>query len=500
LGTLREGTLPDVAPLERLDAPFLSEWRRALRAPELERLLGEAEDRAPLQLDAVRLPLVRAWLDRREGPAARLASLFIYAAAIPVRDGAAALGERVLDGLLACGAVARSGDTLRARFRVTPLEGILFLSDPPDAGGDAVMGPGATTVTLMRLVPRGAGAVLDLGCGAGTLALVAAARGARRAVGVDVSARAVALARVNASLNGLAAEFRAGDLAAPVEGERFDLVLAQPPYVVAPPGLARTVYLHGGPRGDELALRFASAAAGALAPGGRAVLFFDAPSGGEPIHRRLRAALGRAPVDLAVLVTPGLAADTAAMWYASLEDGALGERYAEAVRSYLGHVEAAGIATFTRALAVLGAAPAPEGRYTVELPVGAEAKVGLERLDLWLAGLELAIAPEAALLAAAVRPAPGARLREERPAATPGAAPSRAVVFERDLATDREVSEAGAFLLGALAASASVAEAEARFAEAAGEEPAAVRKTVVGFVREALSRGILAPAPAAAAR
>jgi release factor glutamine methyltransferase len=82
---------------------------------------------------------------------------------------------------------------------------------------------------LADLVPEQAGDVLDVGCGAGTLALVAASRGARRAVGVDLSERAIELARFNARLNGVAAEFRAGDLLAPVRGEAFDLVVSQPP-------------------------------------------------------------------------------------------------------------------------------------------------------------------------------------------------------------------------------------------------------------------------------
>jgi len=119
---------------------------------------------------------------------------------------------------------------------VAPLtEGPYVLSDRLWDGPQAAVGPGAGTAVLSKLVPeRFEGAALDVGCGCGALALAAAQRGARRAVGVDVNARAVALARFNAALNGFAADFLEGDLLAPVRGERFDLILAQPPFVAHP--------------------------------------------------------------------------------------------------------------------------------------------------------------------------------------------------------------------------------------------------------------------------
>jgi release factor glutamine methyltransferase len=52
---------------------------------------------------------------------------------------------------------------------------------------------------------------------------------------VDVSRRATLNARLNAGLNGVPATCLRGDLLAPVRGERFDLVLANPPYVPGAP-------------------------------------------------------------------------------------------------------------------------------------------------------------------------------------------------------------------------------------------------------------------------
>lgn len=486
--------LPPVDPITRLTDAALQALRGAvLRSGYTFDTLAAAERVAPMQLDAVRSPLVSWWLERRPGPDAVLARLLNYDARVPIGAVAGALGEAVLDLLCGAGILWAADGLVEARLRLTPFEGLLLLSDPPDAGADAVMGPGPTTVMLARSVPRSPGAVLDVGCGAGTLALLAASRGARRAVGLDLSPRAVALARVNARLNGLAVELCEGDLLAPVRGETFDLVVSQPPYVPLPRELPPTVYLHGGARGDELALRFAAAFPAALAPAGRAVLLFDTPSVGPPLREALRTALGQAPVDLAVLAAPGPSADLEAVAYAAIEDGALGERYGDAVRRYRDHLEAIGAASFVRALVVLRASDRPGGRFTVELPVPALAGIDAAALDRFLAALDLASAPDETVLRAAVRPAPGARLREERRAGTDGP-PELAVCFEAGwVAKDRRVSEAGAFLLEAFARSPTVDGAVPPFAEASGEPEAEARRTVLDFAREGLSRGLLVP-------
>ncbi len=487
--------LPPAGPVEALPDDVLRELREALRrAGYGDEIADEAESLAYGMIDAVRRPVI-AWRLRKVGTPAALATLlFLHAGRLDRRAASALLGPDLLSALLGAGLLADADGGVVSRFRLTPLQGLLFLHDPFEGGPETAMGPGITTVALARLLPASPGAVLDVGCGAGTLALLAAARGARRAVGVDLSERAVALARVNARLNGVAAEFRAGDLLAPVRGERFDLLLSQPPYVVAPPGLAPTTYLHGGSRGDELAMRFASAFPEALAEGGRAALFFDLPKGAEPVHRRLRRALGGARVSLAVLTGAGPSSELSAMAYATLEDPSIGPRYAEAVLRYREHIESVAPAGFVRALAVLERPAAGAAGFETELQVGHFDGVDAAGLARWLAGLALVAGPEEALRAAAVRPAPGARLAVTRrlDADTP---PTRALRFaEKALPRDFELSEAGEALIEALAVAGSVAEGEALFAEACGRSPEAVRATVMGFVRDGLGRAALAPA------
>ncbi len=74
--------------------------------------------------------------------------------------------------------------------------------------------------------------VLDLCTGSGALAIVIAHECPDASVtAVDISAEALALARENAMLNGVTPRFLAGDLLSPVAGERFDLILSNPPYI-----------------------------------------------------------------------------------------------------------------------------------------------------------------------------------------------------------------------------------------------------------------------------
>ncbi|MEP6776174.1 MAG: methyltransferase [Chloroflexota bacterium] len=97
------------------------------------------------------------------------------------------------------------------------------------------------------VVPRG-GDVLDLGTGSGLLAIAAARSGARRVVALDISPAAVGCARSNVARYGIQSvvEVREGDSFGPLEGERFDLVVCNPPYFRGEPkSLAERAFLGG---------------------------------------------------------------------------------------------------------------------------------------------------------------------------------------------------------------------------------------------------------------
>jgi len=79
--------------------------------------------------------------------------------------------------------------------------------------------------------------VLDLCTGSGCLAVLAAQAFPNATIdATEISADALAVARRNIDESGLASRVRLleGDLFAPVRSERYDLILANPPYVDAP--------------------------------------------------------------------------------------------------------------------------------------------------------------------------------------------------------------------------------------------------------------------------
>ena len=114
--------------------------------------------------------------------------------------------------------------------------------------------------------------VLDMGTGSGVCAL-AAARRARRVVAVDVSPAAVRCARLNALLNGLddRVNVREGDLFAPLDGERFDLVLFNPPFLIGAPKDHRDAAW----RSEDAARRFAAGLGEHLKPHGAALVLLS---------------------------------------------------------------------------------------------------------------------------------------------------------------------------------------------------------------------------------
>jgi release factor glutamine methyltransferase len=89
-------------------------------------------------------------------------------------------------------------------------------------------------VALDRLRATTAPAVLDLGTGSGVLAITLALEiPAARIVAVDRSAEALDVARENARNLGATVRFIASDWFAALDDERFDLIVANPPYVAA---------------------------------------------------------------------------------------------------------------------------------------------------------------------------------------------------------------------------------------------------------------------------
>ncbi|HEX4963596.1 MAG TPA: methyltransferase [Thermoanaerobaculia bacterium] len=127
--------------------------------------------------------------------------------------------------------------------------------------------------------------VLDLGTGSGVGAVFAARRGFQT-VAVDVNPQAVRCARINALVHGQEEriDVRQGDLFSPVAGERFDLVLFNPPFFRGEPASD----LDRAWRGTDVLERFAAGLPAALADRGTALLCLSTDGDGETLLAALR--------------------------------------------------------------------------------------------------------------------------------------------------------------------------------------------------------------------
>ncbi len=244
------------------------------------------------------VPVLRATAARTE-PVAALLRLFVLGLPVPRAVVDRALPRLGTDGARRLGLVDAAGegpdDPVRARVDLRPYGAV-------DAGGSAdwwvvsdlgelatggalrpdhVLGVGGASTMLARCTPRRpVGRVLDLGTGCGVQALHAS-RHARSVIATDVSRRALAMAALTWALNdgGSASEssaldLRLGSLLEPVAGERFDLLVSNPPFVITPrtDGVTTYEYRDGGLEGDEIVRRLVTGAGAVLAPGGTAVM------------------------------------------------------------------------------------------------------------------------------------------------------------------------------------------------------------------------------------
>jgi methylase of polypeptide subunit release factors len=177
--------------------------------------------------------------------------LFVLGLTVPRHEAEDALGDGLTAGLAL--RVLAESDGVRATLRIIPHDVLFVASDLPAAtpSDEHVAAAHAPSLTLARLtVRRHVDRALDVGTGNGIQALLLAQH-ADHVVATDVNERALRFTELNAALNGRTnIETRSGPWLAPVEGERFGVVVCSPPYVISPgSGL---LYRDGDVRGDVL--------------------------------------------------------------------------------------------------------------------------------------------------------------------------------------------------------------------------------------------------------
>lgn len=141
--------------------------------------------------------------------------------------------------------------------------------------------------------PHRVGRILDLCTGSGCIAVACAVAFPEATVdAVEISPEALAVARVNVARHGVEARVNLleGDLWAPVEGRRYDLVVSNPPYVSDAEmatlpgeyGHEPDLALRSGPQGLDAVSRILARAREHLEPGG--ILVVEAGSAAPAVE------------------------------------------------------------------------------------------------------------------------------------------------------------------------------------------------------------------------
>ena len=234
-------------------------------------------------------------------PLAALIRLFVLQREVPEEQLA---GVVDVTGLLDGGYLVRRGTGLAAAVDIRP-----YGSPDDDATGwivadptpgldqvveptspDYVLGVSPASTTLAQITMRTlVESALDLGTGCGVQSLHLS-RHAQSVVGTDVNDRALRLAALTAGLNGRDVDLRNGSLYEPVAGQRFDLIVSNPPFVMSPPSSAESTlaYRETNYEGDSLVETLVRGAADHLEPGGSLQLLTNWAVLDTPWEERLR--------------------------------------------------------------------------------------------------------------------------------------------------------------------------------------------------------------------
>lgn len=244
----------------------------------LERALGEEAVSALARSDAA---VVRRHA-RDAGAPGALLRLFVLGDALPRLEVESLLPATDVAAGAEAGLWEPAGDdSLRALIDLRPVDtghGTRWVFADVDGSmvrtqtrPDHVLGVGQATLSLLRISPASpVASVLDLGTGCGIQLVHNLATGAA-GTGTDITPRCLELTEATLAINAMEAELLRGPWFEPVEGRRFERIVANPPFVVGPPETGHT-YRESGLSLDGASRTVVSGAPEHLAEDGTAVL------------------------------------------------------------------------------------------------------------------------------------------------------------------------------------------------------------------------------------
>ncbi|HWE82072.1 MAG TPA: class I SAM-dependent methyltransferase [Gaiellaceae bacterium] len=250
-------------------------------------------------------PLLRRRIEGL-GALGTLIALFVLDLPVPVAEVEEALPGLTAARLEALGLAATVGGLVRTDVRIVPHGELVIVSDPGGRGvsqPDHVAGLHNASGMLDQLtVRRPIGTALDVGTGSGIHAITAR-RHSDRVVATDINVRALNFAAFNAILNGTPdIELRRGSFFEPVAGERFDLLVCNPPFVISPE--AAFLFRDSGLEGDTVSRQLIEGTPALLEEGGYAtVLVSWSQPNDEPWSAPLRRWLEGSGCDAILLLS-----------------------------------------------------------------------------------------------------------------------------------------------------------------------------------------------------
>jgi len=327
----------------------------------LRDLLGEAGFLDETVLDAIGisdLPALESdhplLLDRTASGSSLHTLIRLFLMEMPVEADifARAIRPMTPDSWQQAGLVRRHGSLVAAAVKLLPFRNLILAFDLPamlqtPQRSQYVMGIGGSTITLSQLtIRRPCHHTLDLGCGCGVHAFLAAPHSSRVSA-VDLNPRAVQLATFNARLNNISnVDCLEGDFFGPVAEQKFDLIISNPPFVISPE--TRFIYRDGGMEADSVSRNIALEAPRFLHEDGYCQILCNwAEKGGSDWQQQVAEWFVDSGCDVWVMRSESLSpAAYASKWIRHTEFSDEETEFSQRFHQWLDYYERLGIASF----------------------------------------------------------------------------------------------------------------------------------------------------------